>query len=147
MQHEVYKDLYIKEGYSVFEFLSVGRRGVIAKRIIFAPTDYPYIYNMTFGDIDINNEINDLSISDNGDRNKILATLAYAIEEYLEKYPDRIIFFTGSTYGRTRLYRMAISINIKYLSSKFVIYCQTENGILNFEENTQVTGFLISKKV
>ena len=127
MQHEVYKDLYIKEGYSVFEFLSVGRRGVIAKRIIFAPTDFPDIYNMTFGDIDINNEIDDLSISDNGDRNKILATLAYAVEEYLEKYPDRIIFFTGSTYGRTRLYRMAISINIVLIPSK--VY---QHSALNF---------------
>lgn len=147
MQYDVYKDLYIKDGYSVFEFLSVGRRGVIAKRIIFAPTDFPDIYNMTYGDIDINNEINDLTISDNGDRNKILATLAYVIEEYLEKYPDRIIFFTGSTYGRTRLYRMAISINIEYLSSKFNIHCQTDNGIIEFEEHTQITGFLISKKV
>ncbi|WP_343671724.1 hypothetical protein [Chitinophaga sp.] len=146
MQHNVYKDLYIKENYSVFEFFSVGKRGVIAKRIVFEPTDYHDVYNLIFGDIDINNEIDDYNISDNGDRNKVLATLTHAIDMYLNTYPERIIFFSGSTAGRTRLYRMAINLNLEYLSEKFEIYCQVDNRITMFEKNIEVKGFLIRKK-
>lgn len=147
MQYDVYKNLYIKEGYSVFVFFSIGRKGMVPKRIVFAPTEYDNVYNLVFGDIDMDGEINDYSISDNGDRNKVLATVTHAIDIYLNSYPERLIFFTGSTKGRTRLYRMAISLNFEYLSSKFEVHCQTDTGIFPFEKNMEVIGFLIRRKL
>jgi hypothetical protein len=147
MQHEVYKDLYINEGFSVIDFFSIGWRGVVPKRIIFTPTRFMGIYSLTFGDVDIKGNINDYSISDNGDRNKILATVIHAIDTYLNYYPDRMIFFTGSTKVRTRLYRMVIGLNLDYLSHRFEIYCQTDTGIITFQKNLQVQGFLIRRKL
>lgn len=147
MQYEAYKNFYTDATYSVFEFLSVGKKGIILKRIVFAPTEYKNVYNLVFGDIDINGEINHQSTSNNGDRNKILATLMHAIDTYLNLYPERIITFTGSTLERTRLYRIAISLNIEYLATKFNIYCQNDNGIFPFEKGKEINSFFIKKKV
>lgn len=147
MQHEVYKNFYTDNTSSIFEFLSVGKKGIILKRIVFEPTEYNNVYNLVFGDIDIDGEINDKSTSNNGDRNKILATLMHAIDTYLNLYPERIITFTGSTLERTRLYRIAISLNIEYLATKFIIYCQNDNGIFPFEKGKEINSFLIKKKV
>ena len=80
---------------------------------------------LAFGDVDGNDDIDDHRVSDNGDRNKILATVVYVIDLYTIKYPGRWIFFKGSTKERTRLYRMAISINLEELSEKFEIYAIT----------------------
>ncbi|UPK68299.1 DUF6934 family protein [Chitinophaga filiformis] len=146
MQYEVYKDLYIKEGLSVFEFFSIGKKGVIPKRIVFMPTEYSDVYNLMLGDIEINDEINDMSITANGDRNKVLSTVAHVVEIYLKTYPERWVFFTGSTKERTRLYRMAIGINLDYLLLKFEVYSKIGNDILPFQKNMELDGFLIRIK-
>jgi hypothetical protein len=146
MQYDVYNDLHIKEGYSVFEFFSVGRRGVILKRIAFAPTEYEDVYNLVFGDINVDGEIDDFSNSGNGDRNKVLSTIAHVIEIYLRAFPNRFIFFTGSTQERTRLYRMAIGINLDKLLLKFEIYSKVGNDILPFRKNMELEGFLVKIK-
>jgi len=148
MQYDVYSDLYIRDQYNIFEFFSIGSRGMILKRIIFSPTEYPDVYSLSLGDININGQIDDYSIiSNNGDRNKVLATVAYAIDIYLNEYPERYVYFTGSTKERTRLYRIAIGLNLEHLSSKWLIYFQTENGFILFEKNTPTNGFLIKRKL
>ncbi|GEP92935.1 hypothetical protein SAMN05660909_04898 [Chitinophaga terrae (ex Kim and Jung 2007)] len=147
MKYEVYKDLYIRDMYAIFELFSIGPKGLIPKRIAFIPTEYPDIYNLVFGDINKSDEIDDYSVSDNGDRNKVLATVAYAVEIYLNKHPNRYVFFTGSTKERTRLYRMAIGLNFDELSTKFNIYCQTDTGIIPFQKNISTTGLLIKRKL
>lgn len=98
------------------------------------------------GDIDENGEIDDYSISDNGDRNKILATVANAVEIYLTKYPDRWVYFKGSTQERTRLYRMAVGLNFEELSLKYEIYAERKDGIAPFEKNSEVLGLLVKRK-
>ncbi|SHN12461.1 hypothetical protein [Chitinophaga sp. CF418] len=147
MQHNFYRDLYIEDGYEAFDFFSIGKRGIAPKRIAFIPTDQEAVYNLVFGDINAEGEIDDEVISDNGDRNKILATVIYVVNTYLEAYPERIVFFTGSTEGRIRLYRIVISVHYTDFSKKFDIYCQTETGIVPFKRNIEAKGFLICKKV
>jgi len=125
---------------------AIGKKGYIPKRIEFTITEIQDIANLAFGDIDENNEIDDYSITDNGDRNKVLATVAYAAEIYLNKYPERWIYFKGSTQERTRLYRMAIGLNLDELTLKFDIYAEQANGIIPFRKNIEVKGLLIRKK-
>src|ERR1700744_1389535 len=124
MKYEVYTEIKITDDFSIFDFFSVGRKGLIPKRIEFMPTEISDIVNLAFGDIDESGEIDDYSISDNGDRNKILATVAFATEIYLNKYPERWVYFKGSTQERTRLYRMAIGLNFEELKSRFDIYAE-----------------------
>lgn len=112
------------------------------------PTDEPLVYNLAFGDVNKDNEIDDFIISNNGDRNKILATLAIVIGLFIEKYPDRMVYFRGSTKERTRLYRMAVGLNLEELSEKFEIYAEIgDNGdFVPFCKGMIINAFLIKRK-
>lgn len=149
MKYEIYSDLLIASDLRVFEFVSIGKYGSIPKRITFIPTELPEVYNLAFGDINENGEIDDYSISDNGDRNKILATIARVIELYTARYPERYIYFCGSTKERTRLYRMAVSINQEELSEKFEIFAEVDDSteFLPFQKNMHISAFLIKRKI
>ncbi|HVX28287.1 MAG TPA: hypothetical protein VHB70_18215 [Parafilimonas sp.] len=146
MKYEVYRNIKVTDDLSIFDFISTGVKGSIPKRIEFIPTEIPGFVNLAFGDIDENGEIDDYSISDNGDRNKILATVAYAIDIYLNKYPERWIYFKGSTQERTRLYRMAVGLNFDELSQKYEIYAEQKDGIVPFQINREVLGLLVKRK-
>jgi hypothetical protein len=148
MKYEMYTDLIESTDLRVFEFKSIGKYGCISKRIAFVPTDLPSVYNLVFGDVNENNEIDDFSISDNGDRNKILATLVNVIRLYTDKYPERLIYFRGSTKERTRLYRMAVGLNLEELSKKFEIYGEVDGGMdfVPFYKNMKISGFLVKRK-
>lgn len=149
MKFEIYSDLVIESNLAVFEFESLGKHGSIRKRVVFVPTELPDVYNLVFGDVTENDEINDSSISNNGDRNKILATLAKVVQLYITKYPERWIYFQGSTKERTRLYRMAIGLNLEELSKKFEIFAETDDSVelIPFQKNMQVSAFLIRNRI
>lgn len=147
MKYEIYSDLKASSDLSIFDFNSVGKHGIIPKRIIFAATELDNVYNLAFGDIDENGEIDDYRTTNNGDRNKILATIAEVIKVYTQKYPGRIIFFRGSTIERTRLYRMAVSLNLDELSVEFDIYGVVGDKIMPFKQNMDITAFLIKRKI
>ena len=98
----------------VFQFNSEGSKGLVKKMITYTYTGSTNIYNLGFGDYDEETKsIDDKSVSNNGDSQKILATVASTIYAFTEKYPDAWIFATGSTSVRTRLYRMGITTNIE----------------------------------
>lgn len=149
MNYEVYTNLIVAEDFQVIEFASIGKYGPILKRIAFMPTEFPEVFNMAFGDINGDGKIDDYSISDNGDRNKILATLAKAIELYTDRYPERWIYFRVSTKERTRLYRMAVGLHLEELAEKFEIYAETNNNaeFYLFQKNMPVNAFLIKRKI
>ena len=145
MKYEVYNELSISDDYSIFDFVSVGQYGNIPKRVEFMPTEILNISNLAFGDISEDGEIDDYSISDNGDRNKNLATIAFAVEIYLNKFPGHRVYFKGSTQERTRLYRMALGINFEELSLKFKVYAEQRDGIVPFQKNIDIIGSLVNK--
>lgn len=147
MKYELYSDLKFTEDFSVIEFLSFGKNGPIPKRITLEPTELENVYNLTLGNIDENGELDDRKVSDNGDRNKILATIFYIADIYTRKYPERWIVFRGNTKERTRLYRMAIGINLGELSEKFEIYAFAQNELIPFVKNMEINTFLIKRKI
>jgi hypothetical protein len=147
MKYEIYSDLKITDDFTIFDFFSIGKNGRILKRIEFTSTDVPDVVNLAFGDIDENGEINDYSVSDNGDRNKVLATITFAVDLFLSKHPDRWVYFKRSTHERTRLYRMAIGLNLDELATKFDIYAEQSDGFLPFKKNIEIKGLLIRKKI
>ena len=148
-KYEIYADYIAADDLSVFDFESIGKKGSIKKRIAFMPTEMERVYNLAFGDVDDDGEVDDYRVSNNGDRNKILATIATVVSEYTKRYPDRYIYFQGSTAERTRLYRMAISLNLDELSVTFDIFSQTEDGtqFVRFKKNMPARGFLIKRKI
>ncbi|MCC9042107.1 hypothetical protein LNQ81_05295 [Myroides sp. M-43] len=106
-------------------------------------------YNLSFGDRTNSNEdflrINDRIVSNNGDMNRVLATVFRAVLDFTDDKGFYKIYFTGSTPARTRLYRMAISNNYDNLSKYFVIYGLTINGgFVIFKKDTKYFGYMIT---
>jgi hypothetical protein len=147
MKYDSYTDLKIADDLRTFDFVSVGRHRAILKRIAFSHTGMPNIYNLAFGDLTENGDIDDYSISNNGDRNKILATVANAIAMYTQKYPKRWILIIGSTESRMRLYRMAIGLNFDELSLLFDIYAYTGSEIMPFSNELMINSLLVRRKI
>lgn len=141
MKYEVYVDVNFTEDFEVIDFISIGKNGPIPKRITFTITEHENVYNLTLGNVDENGELDDRTVSDNGDRNKILATIFYVVDAYTKKYPERWIAFRGSTKERTRLYRMAVGINLEELSKKFEIYAFAQEELVSFTKNMESMHF------
>lgn len=134
-----------------FEFYSVGSKGEFKKVVQFSQTNDPGIFNLGFGDKLKNGEIDDLIRNNNQDRNKILATIAAIVYEFTAAYPDKMVFFSGSTPERTRLYRMAISLNLEELEADFEIFGVNFNEIESvfevFEKGKNYDGFIVKRKL
>lgn len=151
-------DLKVSTDSTIFEFISSGKQGNICKIIKFTITKNPDIINLGFGDKINSNEkngtfdIDDVNITDNGDRNIVLATVANATYIYTEVYPDKFIFFYGSCKIRTRLYRMAISSNYDELIKTILIFGILQNHEtgnyynVTFNGSKNFVGFLIKRK-
>ena len=149
MKYEGYESVGAADDLSTFEFLSIGKSGRFLKLIIFRPMEYDNLYYLAFGDIDENGLLDDGVITDNGDRNKILATVASAVERYTSRYPERMIYFRGSTKARTRLYRMAIGLHLEELSLTYEIFAQmkSQDQFIKFQKNMEISAFVIRRKV
>lgn len=146
MKYEVYTEIEVTDDFNVFDFISTGRNGDILKRVAFTKTEQDKVYNLALGDVDDDNEINDYSVTDNGDRNKVLATVASVVEAYTKKFPERWIIFRGSTAERTRLYRIAVGLHLDELSQLYEIMGYLDGDIAPFVKDMKINAFLIKRK-
>lgn len=132
---------------SSYEFVSEGPRGLIVKRIQFTLINRDEVYNLAFGDkMPISGEINDLAISNNGDSEKVLATVVSAVYAFCDKNPNAWILAVGSTASRTRLYQIGITKFHKDLAEEFDIYGQIEEEWELFELGKNYKAFLAKRK-
>ena len=148
MKYEIYSEIVANSNYSRFVFVSDGHKGCIRKRVEFTTTQWPGVYNLAFGDIQENGELDDLKNSNNGDRNKILATVLKVVTMYTDRYPERWIYFKGSTEERTRLYRIAISIYLNELSILYEFFAEINKpgNFVKFYKGLNVSAFLVKRK-
>jgi hypothetical protein len=146
MKYEVYTEIEVTDDFAVFDFVSAGKNGDILKRVAFTKTDQDKVYNLALGDVDEDNEINDYAVTDNGDRNKVLATVASIVEAYTKRFPDRWIIFRGSTAERTRLYRIAVGLHLDELSDLYEIRGYVAGDAVPFVKNMKINAFLIKRK-
>jgi hypothetical protein len=143
MQLEKY-EVEASESFLKFEFFSNGSKGIIKKLIEFEPFEKtPNVFNIGFGDVDENGNINDLIITDNNDSQKVLATVALSIIKFFERYPNCYVFAKGSTNSRTRLYKIGITNNWNDISQIFEVYGFIEEKWNKFERNVNYEAFLI----
>lgn len=137
-----------EDHFTIFEFFSEGPKGRIAKMVEYTETATKGVYNLAFGDYDETTKtINDLSVTNNGDSLKVLATVASTVYAFFEKHPNAYVIATGSTNVRTRLYRMGITNNLVEIKEDFVVYGLSEKGTWEeFELGEDYEAFLITKK-
>lgn len=131
----------------LFEFTSSGPKGKIKKIVQYAETNLKNYYNLGFGDKDATTgEIDDLIITNNGDSQKILATVASTVYAFTDKYPDAMIYAKGSNKVRTRLYRIGITNNLIEIKKDFFVFGLKDNRWKTFRENSEYEAFLILRK-
>jgi hypothetical protein len=138
--------LSAEKSLTVFEFVSIGKKGRIPKLIKFSETHLKDFYNLGFGDKEKDSDkINDLAISNNGDSEKVLATVVGAVYAFTDKNRKAWVYATGSTETRTRLYRIGITKYYEEAKKDFDIYGLYENQWIVFEKGINFDAFLIRR--
>ena len=135
------------EKLQVFEFVSVGVKGKIVKLVQYTPTNYKDLYNLGFGDKNAETgDIDDTVVSNNGDSEKVLATVIATLYAFTDKYKEAIVYATGSTKSRTRLYRMGITKYLIEVQKDFELYGEVEDGWEEFLKDKEYLGFIVIRK-
>ncbi|WP_230687610.1 DUF6934 family protein [Hymenobacter ruricola] len=131
-----------------FEFDSVGPNGTVAKVVRYTEVNIKNFYNLGFGDKDPQSGyISDLSITNNNDSQKVLATVARTLYVFTEQYPEAIVFAAGSTLARTRLYRMGITTNLAAIEQDFkILGLTTDQEWEPFRKNVTYHAFSVQRK-
>ncbi len=133
---------------TTFEFLSEGRKGKILKVIQFQQINLPNLYNLAFGDKNpVTEELDDQVVTDNGDSEKVLATVVAAVYAFADKYPSVWVYATGSTEARTRLYRMGINKYFDVVEADFDIMGEQQNEWEWYEKGKDYQAFAIHRKI
>ena len=140
-------ELKAEKSLMVFEFVSEGPKGQIPKLIKYSETNLKGLYNLAFGDKDqTTGDINDTIVSNNGDSEKVLATVVATVYAFTDKHPDYMIYATGSTKARTRLYRMGITKYMTEIENDFEVYGLKNGEWEFFEKEVDYEAFLAKRK-
>lgn len=149
MHYESYEFILESSDLQEFRFYSESPYKRVEMVILFQEM-HERLYNLTFGEYAKGAAINDRDKIGNLDRNRILATIAKSVFKFLKRFPERTIYFTGSTPSRCRLYRMAITVNLTELSEQFQIFGIIQNVEENhaepYKKNVDYHEFFIRKK-
>lgn len=141
--------------FTVFEFTSTGKNGVIRKAIKYSKTLNENVYNMGFGDIVFSDEttieIDDTNLSNNGDRDKVIATVVYSIYVFTQHYPGAYVLFGSSDPAKVRLHRMIISRNYEAINKNFLVFGAVHNKqgqLVNvpFTKSENVEGYFVRRR-
>jgi len=106
MNEDRYFIIRSSSDYSTFVFPSEGRYGVLIKIVSFEEVaELKDTFNLALGTLMPDGEIDFDTLSNNGGRNKILATVAEIVRIFLEYHAGKGVYITGSDPRRTLLYR------------------------------------------
>lgn len=131
----------------VFEFDSVSDTKIVRKLVEFRLIDADMaLYNLALVDIMSDGTASDLSVSNNQDMPKVLATVFRALLYFFDKNPQSKVLIQGSTKSRTRLYQMAIVKYLLEIEHKFSIWGFIEEDFENFVKGKNYEGFIIGQK-
>ena len=101
------------------------------------------MYNLAFGDgVE---SLDDLTVSGNGDTDKVLATVATAAEQFLRTLPTALLYAIGSTPARTRLYRIGFTRFLSRIQPEFLLFGIIENEPELFEPGRPYEAFVIQR--
>jgi hypothetical protein len=132
-----------------YEFFSEGPNGIIKKVVEY----YRFgelkaeVFNLAFGDWNEDNQrINDLSVSNNADSDKVLATVAATVADFIKDHPGAIIIASGSTMSRTRLYQMGIARLLDEIRQHFEIHGYINDAWQPFQKAVNYSAFLLKAR-
>lgn len=143
-----YKNTHL---FANFEFESVGPNGKIKKIIQYELMGYlkdgTPLFNLAFGDYNKKRKnYSDLTISNNEDKNKVLATVAGTVLDFSANYTRVAIHAKGSTPARTRLYQIGINMFKTEIVNYFKILGNRNDNWENLASGINYDAFLAIKK-
>ena len=112
----------------------------------FTKWEDPTVFNLAFGDTCANGHVDDSIVTDNGDRDKIFATVAAAVNIFTK----RILIIGCSSPAAQILghaYRMAINKHLLELRQLYEIYTIINGKPVVFHRRFTVNSFLIRRKI
>jgi len=148
MTHSPY--VYNRYGARRYVFVSIGKKN-IEKVVDFVPLKAKNYMNLGFGDLLPDGTVDTTANSNNGDILKALATVVDILKHFTDIYPNAIVFFTGSTKERTKLYARILRTYYTYFSEEFIIYAvvgtEQENNAISFDPKTDLEylAFLVKR--
>lgn len=132
-----------------YTFSSKGPRGEIQKVVKFRlfQTQPVVVYNVSLGDVN-KNEIgfDEDVISDNGDRDKVLRTVANIVALFCHRHPRAYVVARGSSAARNRLYQIMISNRLAEIEDRYEILGILGSEIVACQKNINYEGFLVREK-
>jgi hypothetical protein len=133
---------YANPSFFDFEFESEGPKGRIKKIARFSSIG-TNLYNLGFGDLDeVSGDISDDVVTNNGDGEKVLATVAGIIYDFTARFLKAAIFIQGTTASRTRWYQMGIGRNWEEIGRIFDIYGRRNNQWERFKKGSNYEAFI-----
>ncbi len=149
MGEDVYPFLKVPDEY-YYEFYSEGPKGIIKKIIRYRLIQEGQIkvYNLGFGDWnEQEDDVDDLINSNNQDRQRVLATVANTVLDFLNAHPYAVVFARGSTASRTRLYQMNIAAFSDVIAESFIVMGYINGQWQVFKKGINFDAFSIRKKI
>lgn len=139
-------DFSVSQTFFDYEFESVGAKGVIKKVARFSLMQNS-LYNFGFGDLDpLTGQISDTVVSNNGDGDKVLGTVAQIIYYFTGVYQGAAVFIQGTSPTRTRRYQMGISKYWGVINSVFEIEGVTNGKWEPFRHGVNYEAFIGGRK-
>lgn len=134
------------ESFLDFIFESEGPKGKIKKVVRYSLQNANGVSycNLGFGDLNLETgKFENLIISDNKDRSKILATAAATVLAFTEPFPDMMVYARGSTPVRTRLYQIGISTHWKQVKQHLVVFGYAKGKWEPFKKAVNYDAFFV----
>jgi hypothetical protein len=117
------------------EFYSEGPAGRIRKLILYERISENLL-----------KETDDSRRSNNGDRDKVLLTVAFTAIDFTTRLPNAFLLIERSTAGRTRLYQITIGNNLQGINEHFDIYGLRQQNWEPFMQGVNYEAFLAQRK-
>ena len=126
-----------------FSFLSVSPERTIQKAIIFTPLSAHRIFNLALVDVLPDGSFCDQTISNNGDLEKIMATVIQCIAQFFESYTQADIYLQANTPAKNRLYRIIISRELSRIKKYYEIYGINDSVTEPFQAGREYHHYII----
>lgn len=145
MQLERYS-VIIDDDRKVYEFLSEGSRGTIKKVVHFQHIG-SNLYNLAFGDWnEVEQKIDDITRSNNNDRDRVLATVASVVIDFMKHHSNAVLFAEGNIPSKTRLYQIGINNNWREIRELFAVQGFVNGEWEAFDQNRNYEAFALVAK-
>jgi hypothetical protein len=146
MRSPFYEIIKTEKDYSIFRFVSVGKKEII-KIVEFQKTTKTAVYNLAMGDRVDKRSFSDMEISNNGDIKKVLTTVVNIVQIYTKKYPARSIFIAGNTTLKTSAYQRIIRMYYPVFINEFDIWGYIDPDTKEkFNVRNNYVAFIVKRK-